>query len=340
MKIGIEGVAYSLGSNQLTNSALNLENPSWEMAAIQERSGVSSRPVAGLSETALDMGERAAKDLLEKLGLLSEEFDALIFCSQTPDYILPPNSSLLHARLGMTHDVMAFDITHACSGFVYGLGIGNSLVQSGTASRILLITADTYTRLIHPEDRSTRPIFGDGAAATVISAIKPAITFLDMAFGTAGKYATRFIIKNGGSRYPKDDYLKTRVDKSGRILSDKHIFMDGLGLLSFFSNQIPKAVNEILFRNRLSIDDISLFVFHQASKLALDGLQRNLRIPKEKMYLGLRDFGNLVSASIPVSLASIISSRKIQPGQLMLLSGFGVGLSWGTILVRVEAFRG
>ncbi len=337
MNVGIEDISYCLGSDRLSNADLQLENPNWDVGRIFERTGVTSRPIAAPSETSLDLGERAVIALFEKLDILGDQIDALIFCTQTPDHVLPPNSMLLHGRLGLPQGVMAFDIMHACSGFIYGLGIGRSLVLSGTAKRVLLVTADTYTRLLHPKDRSTRPIFGDGAAATLISAFEPALTVLDMTFATEGKHAGRFIVKSGGARYKSDKSLvDVVVDKSGRVQSDEHIYMDGMGVLSFFTGVVPKAVKEILTRNQLSINDISLFVFHQASKLALEGLQRSLAIPENKIFIDLCDTGNLVSASIPVAISRVMVSRRPQPGQFAVLCGFGVGLSWGTALVRFE----
>jgi len=337
LNTGIEAIAYCLGTNRLTNEGLARENPQWDMGRIMERAGVASRPIAAPSETALDLGEKAATGLLKKLELSGDQIDALIFCTQSPDHLLPPNSALLHGRLGLPHGVMAFDIMHACSGFIYGLGIGRSLVQSGTATRVLLVTADTYTRFLHPQDRATRPIFGDGAAATLITAVEPALSVVDMTFGTAGKQAGRFIVKSGGARYPiQRAAVEAEVDQSGRVRSDEHVYMDGMGVLSFFTSVVPKAVKEILIRNQLSMNDVSLFVFHQASQLALEGLQRSLAIPAAKMLIDLCDTGNLVSASIPVALARLMASRRLQPGQLVVLSGFGVGLSWGTALVRFE----
>lgn len=333
MNVGIEAIAYSFGSDRLTNEALESENPHWDMARTLERTGVTSRPIAAPSDTSLDLGERAALVLLDELKLSSDQVDALIFCTQTPDHVLPPNSTLLHGRLGMPHSVMAFDISHACSGFIYGLGIGRSLVQSRTATRVLLVTADTYSRLLHPQDRSTRPIFGDGAAATLISAVSPSLNILDMTFCTAGKQADRFIVQSGGARKPRQAEGAAVVDATGRVRSDEHVFMDGLGVLSFFTGVVPKAVKELLARNQLSMGDISLFVFHQASQLALDGLQRSLAIPAEKMVVDLSETGNLVSASIPVALARVMESQGLRPGQLVVLCGFGVGLSWGTALV-------
>jgi 3-oxoacyl-[acyl-carrier-protein] synthase-3 len=232
---------------------------------------------------------------------------------------------------------MAFDITHACSGFVYGLGIARSLVKSGSAKRVLLVTADTYSHLLHPQDRSTRPIFGDGAAATLISCFAPSMTVIDMTFGTAGKFADRFIVKAGGSKYPLCDSSSSAVfDNSGRVRTDQHVYMDGMGVLSFFTSVVPKAVKEILVRNQLLISDISFFIFHQASKLALDGLQRSLSIPEDKLVVDMANTGNLVSASIPIVTDRLLASRQPKPGQLAVICGFGVGLSWGTALLRFE----
>jgi 3-oxoacyl-[acyl-carrier-protein] synthase-3 len=218
---------------------------------------------------------------------------------------------------------------------MYALGIARSLIASGTAHRVLVITADTYSRLVHPLDRSIRPLFGDGAAAAVVSAEQPCLTVLDMSFGTSGKHADRFIIKNGGARHGASvaDEVVT-PDKSGRIYSPNHIHMDGIGVLSFFNNAVPAAVRKILAKQNKSLDDISLFVFHQASQLALEGIARSLKIPPKKMVIDMADTGNLVSASIPVVLAKLLANGAFAKGQLVVLCGFGVGLSWATALVQ------
>lgn len=334
-RIGIDGIAFSLGENVVTNADLQAENPSWEMGKILERTGVHSRPVAAPKTTALDLGYQAALAVLKQLQLSVEEVDALIFCTQTPDYVLPPNSTLLHGRLKMPNNVMAFDITHACSGFMYGLGIAKALVASGSANKVLLVTADTYSKLIHPEDRSIRPLFGDGAAATVISAGNPKLIVLDMSFNTAGKQADRFIVKSGGCRQPRSiDGALATVDQSGRINSPDHIHMDGLGVLSFFNNAVPAAVREILSKNSKTLDDVSLFVFHQASRLALQGIAKSLGIPKEKCVDDMEDTGNLVSSSVPVAMARVMERSGVPKGGLVLLGGFGVGLSWSIALVE------
>ena len=334
MKVSIKSIAYSLGTNRVDNQSLEHENPTWEMKKIVERTGVFSRPIALPDETALDLGERAVLNLFKLYPSLAGEIDTLIFCTQTPDYLLPGNAVLLHGRLGLPQNIMAFDISHACSGYIYGVGIGKSLIQSGMAGTVLLVTADTYSKLLHPEDRSTRPIFGDGAAATILSA-GGGLVIIDMAFYTDGTKADRFIIESGGAKKKvPSGQLASKVDGSGRVRSEEHIYMDGLGVLSFFNSVVPKSVKKILEENNLSLDDVSVFLFHQASRLALEGIQKSLSIPKEKMIIDIEDTGNLVSSSIPVAFSRALKKAVIKPGQLVVVCGFGVGLSWGVSLIK------
>ena len=333
-EVGIEGIEFCLGQQSVSNSELQDENPGWDMSKTVERSGVRSRPIASDGTTALDLAYEASLKLFGELQCNPSEIDALIFCTQTPDYILPPNSALLHGRLNMATKVMAFDISHACSGFIYGLGIARSLIISGAAKRVLLITADTYSHLIHPADRSIRPLFGDGAAATILSADGKLLKIKDMNFGTAGQKADRFIVKSGGARNKSSAVKEVGLDRSGRIDSPKHISMDGLGLLGYFNNVVPESVLELLNRNHLTIPLVSAFVFHQASRLALEGIARSLKIPAEQMIIDMEETGNLVSSSIPVLLSRLLKKNTLIKGRPVVLCGFGVGLSWGSALVE------
>lgn len=335
-QIGINAITYSLGSVRLDNYALGSENPDWDMEQIFQRTGVRSRNVSSKSETALDLAERAVNDLMKNYSLKTSDVDSLIFCTQSPDFILPPNSTVLHGRLGLKNDVMAFDINHACSGFVYGLGISKSLIMSGLARNVMFVTADTYSNFIDPRDRSTRPIFGDAAAATFISTL-PKVTILDATFYTDGKKFDRFYIQGGGAYASKGGQsLSMKKHFTSCFRDESKIFMDGLGVLSYFSKVVPDAVVKILIKNQLSIDDISFFVFHQASKIALESIQKRLSISSDKMIIDMEDVGNLVSSSIPVAFSKLMDSKKLKRGQFVLFCGFGVGLSWGCSLVQIE----
>jgi len=332
----IESIAYALPARRLGNDELKAEYPDWDFERLEKRTGVLSRYVAGDGETALDFAVQACERLNDEGSLRPAEIDAVIFCTQSPDYIMPPNSCLLHGKLGLKPAVLAFDITMACSGYIYGLQLASSLIRGGTAHRVLLATADTYTRYIHPGDRATRCLFGDGGAVSVISDSPNGHTIRDIRCGTAGRHYEKFLIRAGGMRVPRSaETASETVDQSGNVRTAEHIKMDGLGVLSFFNSTVPASVREALQQNGLSMDDIDLFVFHQASQVALDSLTTALRIPPAKMVYDLAETGNLVSASIPVALSRALQSGRAKPGQLALLCGFGVGLSWGTALVNL-----
>lgn len=332
--IGIESIAYSLPERCLTNEELRAAYPDWDFDRLEKRTGVMRRFVAAEDETALDFALRACEQLTQDGRLRLPEIDGVIFCTQTPDYIMPPNSCLLHGKLGLKPGVLAFDVNLACSGYIYGLQLAGSLIQSGAATRILFATADTYSRYIHPGDRATRCLFGDGGAVSIISATEDGHRIRDIRCGTAGKHYEKFMIRAGGMRMPRSaETAQPAADKSGNIRTAENIVMDGLGVLSFFNSTVPCAVRDILAGHSLSIEDIDLFVFHQASQIALESLATALRIPREKMIYDLAETGNLVSASIPVALRRAWEQGLARQGQLALLCGFGVGLSWGTALV-------
>ncbi len=332
--IAIESIAYSLPERCLSNHELRTAYPSWDWDRLEKRTGVMRRCVAAEDETALDFALRACEQLEVNGELRAAEIDGVIFCTQSPDYIMPPNSCLLHGKLGLKPGVLAFDINLACSGYIYGLQLARSLIQSEAASRILFVTADTYTRYIHAGDRSTRCLFGDGGAVSILSASPEGHQVRDIRCGTAGRHYEKFMIRAGGMRVPRSaDTAAETVDKSGNIRTAEHITMDGLGVLSFFNSTVPCAVREMLNAHQLPMDAIDLFVFHQASQIALESLTSALRIPREKMVFDLAETGNLVSASIPVALRRAFERGQARRGQVALLSGFGVGLSWGTALV-------
>jgi 3-oxoacyl-[acyl-carrier-protein] synthase-3 len=310
--IYIEDTEYELPDVVVTNADLESEFPEWDMARMTKRTGVRSRHIAAIGETALDLGYRAAMQMDRRC------VDALIVCTETPDYPVPPNSCVLHGMLGLPSNVMAFDINMGCSGFVYGVGVARGLIVSGAAERVLLIAGDTYSRLIHPADRAVRGVFGDGVAAAIIGDRAVGFEVIDMSFATSGRQHEDFIVRQRGAR--------------GYPATKGCIEMDGAGILSFFSDAIPRAVRSLLSRNLLDIDDIELFVFHQASRVILDGLAHALRIPEKRFVFAMEDTGNTVSASIPIALRR--TGHSVSAGGYVVLCGFGAGLSWATALVK------
>jgi 3-oxoacyl-[acyl-carrier-protein] synthase III len=326
----ILGIASALPARIVTNEELAQSHPTWDIHRVAAKTGVRERRWATSDETSLDLGERAAADLVGRFG--HDEIDALLFCTQTPDHPMPPNSSLLQDRLGLSPRSAALDFTLACSGYVYGLWIADSLVRSGAARRVLLVTAETYSKLIHPEDRGPMTLFGDGGAATLIGVGDGRIGLFEL--GTDGANADAFQVAAGGARLPRDaDTSRIRADEQGGCRSLEHLHMQGTKVLDFVKREIPGCVRRLLQKEGLVLDDIAMVVSHQASRMSLEYLQRALKIPSEKMCDYMERIGNTVSASIPLALEQAVGEGRIRHGDRVLLVGFGVGLSWGATIV-------
>ena len=331
----VKAIASYLPEHAVTNEMLAAENPMWDMRRVMTRTGVASRYVAQPDETALDLAQRACDRLLaehpEARGLIG----AILFCTQSEDYLLPANSMLLHQYLDLSEDIFAIDYNLACSGFVYGLALAQSLISSGIASDILVVTADTYSKYIHPGDRAARTLFGDGAAATWVSASESSRGLVDVQCATSGKDHGMFIVPAGGCRMPRSaETSVAKADITGSIRSPENIHMDGAAVLAFVEAKVPLQIRAVLERNHLTIDDIDLVVFHQASKVTLDALSQSLGIPSDKVFTNLRDIGNTVSASIPIALRDATDQGRLHSDSLVLLSGFGVGMSWATAVLQ------
>jgi 3-oxoacyl-[acyl-carrier-protein] synthase III len=331
----IAHVSFALPERVVANDDLARENPQWDMSAVLERAGVASRHVAAADETAFDLSAAACRNLIVETGFELGSVDAIVYCTQSPDYVMPGNAHLLHRELGLADDVLAFDYNLACSGYVYGLAFASSFVQSGLASQILLVTADTYSKYINPRDRSARVLFGDGAAVTHVTADPAGGKIVASDLRTHGSDYDKFYVPAGGMREPRSDATSTEeTDRHGNVRSPENIHMDGLGVWAFINSAVPKHIDAFLARESLTLADIDVFIPHQASKLTLDSLGKALELPPDKMYIDMDEVGNLVSASIPVALRGAIDRGIVAAGSRVLLSGFGVGLSYGSVLLE------
>ena len=320
--IGIQVIAYRLGRFTETGVDLIRDNPTWNLGEIEAKTGVRTRHIAAPDETASDMAARAAMDLFDR-GIDPAEVDALIFVTQSPDYILPTTACLLQDRLGLATSCMAFDINLGCSGFVYGMGVSVSLINSGLAKKVLLLCSDTYTRYIEKNNRTCRPIFSDGAAASLIARGNQA-SIGSFVFGSDGSGGKNLIVKGSGAR-----------DDGGELIGSKsNLVMNGPQVFMFTTTAVPKVVSKILKEGGMRLEDIDLFVFHQASALVLENIGRQLKLPAEKLYSNLENIGNTVSATIPIALANAARDGRLHSGQTVLICGFGVGYSWSGALVR------
>lgn len=331
----IRSIACALPDQELSNSDLERENPSWDMARVTLRTGVSSRRVAAADETAFDLSVRACDALLAEADLDLDTIDAILYCTQNPDYRMPGNSSLLHRHLGLRDEVLAFDYPLACSGYVYGLAFADSFARSGLASEMLLVTAETYSKQINPRDRSSRALFGDGAAVThACAADGPGGRIVAAKLCTNGAALERVYIPAGGARMPRTaETGRDLADDQNNVRSAEDMRMDGAAIWGFMNSTVPGHVRAFLGEQGLTTDDVDLYVFHQGSRMLLDSLTRALAIDPAKVFVNMAEVGNLVSASIPCALRAALDDGVIEPGHRVLLSGFGAGISYGSVLL-------
>ena len=331
MSAFIKAISYYLPSEILTNSQLSAEFPEWSAEKIANKIGVSERHISDSGETATDMAVKAAENLFCEHSIDRKQIDFVLLCTQSPDYFLPSSSCIIQNRLGLENKCGAFDFNLGCSGYEYGLAIANGLIVSGVAKNVLLLTAETYTKYIHPLDKGNRTIFGDAAAATLISTSGFA-RIGAFSLGTDGSGAEHLIVKSGASRQPKrseDIYL----DANGVLRSDDWLWMNGGAIFDFSAEVVPQIINDVLAKSNLEMDDINLFVFHQANKYMINYLRKILTIEKDRFYICMDKVGNTVSSTIPIALYEA-KREGLLKGDI-LLAGFGVGLSWGATILHV-----
>ncbi len=321
MKVRINSNAYYLPEKKENNEALKLDNPDWDMSKISEKTGIFNRSIAHSNQTAVDLAFEAGSELLKDRSC-NEDIDLVVLVTQSPDYVLPTSACILQDKLGLSKKSMAFDINLGCSGFIYALSVVSSLIESGVAKKGLILCSDTYTKYIDKNDRTCRPLFSDGASATLLTgsgtnSIGPFV------FGTDGGGYEKLIVREGGARSP--------VVNTG--FPHGILEMRGSDVFLFTLSSVPDCINELLDKSRLDIEDIDLFVFHQASKLVLENLVRIMSLDEDKVFSNLENVGNTVSASIPIALKDAETQGRLKSGDKVMLVGFGVGLSWGATLL-------
>jgi 3-oxoacyl-[acyl-carrier-protein] synthase III len=331
----ITAIEYYLPTLELENEQLAKEFDDWSATKILEKTGISSRFLSAENECASDLGYFAAQKLLESGAIPASEIDFLIFCTQSPDYFLPATSCIVQNRLGLPNRCGAIDINQGCSGFVYSLGVAKALVETNQAKNVLVITADTYSKFINKKDKSVRTIFGDAAAAILVQGVTASSeSIYGFCYGTDGSGAENLIVPSGGMRTPKTlDSSVEKLDSSGNIRSDDNIFMNGAEIFAFTMKIVPETMKEILMSNNLELEDIDLFVFHQANKFMLDHLRKKLNVPEEKFYINFSDCGNTVSSTIPIALKRAMSQNVLKSGMKICIMGFGVGYSWAGAII-------
>lgn len=331
-KAYIKAINYYLPKLVLTNDQIAERFPEWSAEKVAKKVGITERHLSAKDETATDMACKAAEKLFTENPGIKAQVDFLLLCSQSVDYKLPSSSCILQDRLGLSKKCGAFDFNLGCSGYEYGLAVAKGLIVSGIATNVLLLTAETYTKYIHPEDKGNQTIFGDAATATLISTDGFA-EIGEFVLGTDGSGAKKLIVNTGGSRNPNKTGNQI-TDENGNVQWDDNLFMDGGAVFNFTSDVVPPMVEELLTKENMVQDDVDLWIFHQANKYMINYLRKMMMIDKDKFYIFMEKVGNTVSSTVPIAIVEAFKGDRLH-GKV-LLAGFGVGLSWGATMLSCE----
>lgn len=334
MNAVVSAIEYFLPDRVLTNDQLAAEFVDWPAEKIKEKTGIVERHIAAPEQCASDLAFEACAKLLLSGAAERNDIDFLILCTQAPDYILPTTACVLQQRLGLSTSCGAFDFNLGCSGYIYGLGLAKALVESGQAQNVLLVTAETYSKFMHPLDKSVRTIFGDGAAATLVQGRHaPPNTIGPFVYGTDGRGAGNLIVPHGGMRHREADRAVV-ADSFGNVRSPADLYMNGAEIFTFTLRVVPPLIDALLRKTETTLQDYDLFVFHQANEYMLRHLRTKLKLPQEKFVLAMEHCGNTVSSTIPIALRESVSRGVLKPGHRIMLVGFGVGYSWGAAVLQ------
>ena len=334
MKAYIKYIEYCLPEKILTNQMIADEFPEWTVEKIEKKIGIKERHIAVDGETASDLAIKAAEKLFAANDYDRKEVDYLIFVTQSPDYHLPTTACLIQTKLGLSKKITAIDVNLGCSGFVTGLSLAKAIIVSGQAKNVLLLTAETYSKYMHERDKSNRTIFGDGAAATLVST-EGFAELGEFVIGTDGEGAENLIVKTGGARHPQP-MNDLKFDDFGNPFSSDNLFMDGPAILNYSLDSIPQLVKDVLEKNHLEMDDINLHVYHQANIFLANLERRKLRIPQDRYYCNIENVGNTVSSTIPIALCLALKDGTIKDGFNILSVAQGLGYTWGGFVLKIK----
>lgn len=336
LKAYVKSISYHLPDKVFTNDDFFLAFPEAQQNYDHyKKIGIEKRHIVDDGELASDLAVKSAQKLFEEHAIDPSSIDFLLFCAQEFDYYTPTTACVIHERLKLPKHCGALDFNLGCSGFVYGLSLAKGLIEGVGVKNVLLLTASTLTRKVHVKDRSLRFLFGDAACATLVSS-RDHQGICDFVFGTDGSGSEKIIIKDGGARNVVQHNSYTEVaDDYGNITSRAHMDMNGVSVFSFSVKTVPALIEELLVKNNKQLNDIDLFIFHQANLFIIETVRKKMNIPEAKVFNYLEDIGNTVASSIPIALYEAIKVGKAKPGDTILLAGFGVGLSWAATLIKL-----
>ena len=332
MKSYIKAISYYLPKKVYSNEDIVRDFPEWSVDKITDKVGIETRHMSEYDETAGNMAEQAALKLFEEWSINPSDIDFIMLCTQSPDYFLPTTACIIQHNLKIPTNAGAIDFNLGCSGYVYGLALAKGLITSGISKNVLLITSETYSKYLHPNDKSNKTIFGDAAAATLISSDGFA-EIKEFVLGTDGSGAENLIVKTGGLKF-RDKLNDFNEDENGALNHSDYLYMNGSKIFNFTQKNVPILSAQVLEKNCVKVEDIDLYIFHQANRFMLDFLRRKMKIDEKSFYCYMENVGNTVSSTIPIALREAYRENRILKGNNVMLAGFGVGYSWGGTILK------
>jgi 3-oxoacyl-[acyl-carrier-protein] synthase-3 len=328
----IQAISYILPEQTYTNEEFFAEFPGSKQTSL-DKVGVRKRHIVSPGQTSADLAYLAAEKLFAEHDIDRGEVDFLLLLFTGADYYTPSSSGIVHHKLNLRNDCGALDIMIGCSAFAYGLSVAAGLIAAAGLKKILLLTASSLTNTLHPKDKSSRFVFGDGAAATLITAGGNG-NMGSFVFGNDGQGYEKIIIRDGGSRNPltPESYAETQ-DEFGNVICDANYYMDGIGVFQFSMKRVPTLVADVLAKAGLQKEDIDLYVFHQPNVFLNENIRKKIGIPEEKFVHCIAETGNTVQSTIPIALYESEKNGRLKRGMKVLVASFGVGLSWSGAII-------
>ena len=300
--------------------------------------GVKSRRIV-TNESAGDLALKAAEKLFTEYNIDRHETDFILLCTQHPDYQMPHTAAQIQDKLGLKKSVGTMDIALGCSGYVYGLAVAKSFIETGLAKKILFLTSSVYTKYINVKDTSTRPLFGDGATATWLEG-GDSESLKAFVFGSDGSRYDKLIIPVGGSKNPPRDNPEVfSTDDNKNYRSNYEVFMDGMAITYFTLREVPKLVDDVLIKANLTRADLDYCIFHQANKFMMTYLRDKAGLNDVPFHNDITNTGNIVSGSVPLAIEQVIKNSGAANLKNVMLAGFGVGLSWAGCIADLSEIK-
>jgi 3-oxoacyl-[acyl-carrier-protein] synthase-3 len=326
--VGILGTGAYLPEKRLTNADLEqMVDTSDEW--ITSRTGIKERRIAADHEASSDLAVHAARQALDKAGISAEQVDLIIVATVTPDMSFPATACLVQEQIG-AHKAATFDLSAACTGFIYGISTATQFIATGSYEYALVIGVECLSRIVDWNDRNTCVLFGDGAGAAVLGPVKEGYGFQSFELGGDGSGKDLLKVEAGGSRLPASE---------NTVANRMHtLFMNGREVFKFAVRMMTSASDEVLAKANLSMEDIDLFVPHQANLRIIEAAMKRYGLAAEKVVVNLDRYGNMSSASIPVALHEAIEEGRVSDGDTIVLCGFGGGLTWGATVLNWGGF--